>query len=98
MACSRIPKCRFRPPDCPPPDRPRPRIQAVLGRRREIGRTADQPRIMCRNSVQDLGRGIAAGESFSVSGECRQVGIPTIGQRLRLHPLESVGKIGVLLR
>ncbi len=35
-------------------------------------------------------------KSFGVSGEHRQVGIPTLGKRLRLHSLEAVGKIGVL--
>ena len=50
---------------------------------------------MRRNDIQDLGRGIAAGKRLRVSREPRQFSIPAIGKRLRLHPLESAGKIGV---
>ena len=67
-----------------------------LGGRREIGRAADQPRMMRGNGVEHLAGGVARGKALRVGGENRKSRVPAIGKLAPLHALDLVGKIGVL--
>ena len=69
-----------------------------LGRRREVGRAADQPGIMRRNGVQHLAGGIARGKALRVGRESRKVASQPSGSSRSLHALDLVGKSGYLLR
>src|SRR5260221_13078189 len=71
--------------------------QPRLGRRREIRRTADQPRVMRRDSVQDFRRGIAPGDTLGIAGKPRDDDIPTIRQPPTLHPPQPIDKLGACL-
>ena len=70
--------------------------QAGLGRRREIGRAADQPRVMRGNGVEHLAGGVARGKALGVGGKNRKSRVPAIGKLAPLHAFDLVGKIGVL--
>ncbi len=65
-----------------------------LGRRREVGGAADQPRVMRRDGVEHLARRIARGDAFGVGGENRKLRVPVRRQLALLHPRYLVGQIG----
>ena len=100
MACSRMPKCRLRPPEragfeiagafeC----------QTCLGRGREIGRAADQPGMMRRDGVEHLAGGFAGGDALGVGGKGRQLCIPA-RRAARARCMRSIwsARSGCLLR
>src|SRR5262249_44965470 len=62
----------------------------------KISRTADQPGILRGDGIEHLARGVAAGNSFGVSGKRRQTVIPTIGELAPLHALDLPGEFRVL--
>src|SRR5205085_4141475 len=68
-----------------------------LGRGREVGRAADEPRDVPGDGVQDLRRGVAAGEALRVGGESRNVFVPAVGQLALLHAYELVCEFGMCL-
>ena len=67
-----------------------------LGGRREIGRAADQPRVMRGNGVEHLAGRVARGKALRVGGENRKGRVPVLGKLAPLHALDPVGKVGVL--
>src|SRR5215469_9106176 len=75
--------------------------QGSLVRRPKIGRPAKQPRYVLRKNVQRLARCFASRNSLGVSGEHREVAIPTLGQLPFLHVIDFAcelwkpGAIGV---
>ena len=97
IACSRTPKCMFR-----PPWRLRFEIaralegQPGLGRRREIRRAADQGGYVVRDGVQHLAAGIARRDSRRVRREVRNVAVPAVGQPAFKQTIELLGELGML--
>ena len=79
MACSRMPKCRLRPPGLPGSKSPAPSNFSVrLGRRCEVGRAAEEPGNVLGEHVQHLARGVAAGDALGIRREARQVAVPVL--------------------
>src|SRR6185437_2598325 len=64
--------------------------------RREIGRAADQPRIMRGDGVEHLAGGVARGKALRVGRKNRKRNVPIIGKLPQLHVFDPVGKIGIL--
>src|SRR6185312_1495387 len=66
-----------------------------LGRRREIGRAADQPRIVRGNGVEHLAGGVTRGKALRVRRKRWKRGVPTIRKVSPLHTFDPLGKVGV---
>src|SRR6185312_1377339 len=66
-----------------------------LGRRCEIGRTADQPRIVHGNGVEHLAGGVARRKALCVGRKSRKRGVPTIRKVSALHAFDPLGKVRV---
>ena len=96
MACSRMPKCEIAAGVFVGLEvSGGGKFQRRLGRGAEIGRAADQPRIMLGNRIEDLAGGFARGEAFGVGRKRRQIGIPASRRLARLHRLQPVAELRV---
>ena len=97
MACSRMPKCRLRPPWLSASKSPAPsNVSRVLV---DGARSAEPPishGTFFASGVEHLAGGVARGHALGVGREGRQVLVPALGQLAVLHPVELVGQLGVL--
>jgi hypothetical protein len=55
-------------------------VELGLGRRRKIGRAADQPGHLGGKRIEHLARGVTRRHAFRVGGKARQVGVPSVGE------------------
>ena len=69
--------------------------QPGLGRGRQIGGPAEEPRQAGRDRVQHMCGRVAARDAIRIGGENRNVLIPPIGQVAPLHALTRVGELGI---
>src|SRR5580704_13186950 len=69
---------------------------AGLGRGREVGGAADQPRNIRRDLVEDLAGRVAAGDALRIGREYRDVLVPAGGELALLDGLALCGELRVL--
>src|SRR5437868_6476297 len=71
--------------------------ESRLRRGREIGRSADQPRHILCDCIQNLGGRVAARYSLGIGGKNGNVFIPSIGKLTALHLVEIIGELRIFL-
>src|SRR6266850_7557637 len=69
--------------------------QLDLGRGREVGGAAEQPRQTRRDRIQHLSGGVAAGDALGIGGECGNVFVPLLGEIAPLHALTLIGELRI---
>ena len=85
MACSRMPKCRLRPPGLSREEVAGPvERQPRLARRGQVRRAAHQPRHVLAEGVEHLAGGVPRGHALRVGRERGQVLVPALRQ-LAVH-------------
>ena len=68
-----------------------------LGGWSEVGGSANEPRDVLRECVQNLARGFARGQTLGVCRKLRDVLVPSLRQLPVLHAVQLVGQVRVLL-
>src|SRR4029453_10951680 len=69
--------------------------QTGLRRRRQISRPTHQPWHTLRNGIQNLPTGVSSSRASGVSGICRDILVPAIGEPTFLNQLQLLGQIRI---
>ena len=74
------------------------KFQRRLVRGGQVCRTTDEPGYVLRDGVQDFSRAVSGSQAFRIRGECRQVFVPSFGQFVVPHSLQTIRHLRVFLR